>query len=111
MCEKSEVNRRALLRKAKQQSGARLDQSLIHHRVRDLEKTGNVRSIHVIARRAVLLGGAIADFVDSLHDVMEPVIHLFARPRNTHAVLRPIRSEIVTISARSTMPCLRFASS
>ena len=87
--------------KQNSQSGARLDQSLVHHRVRDLEETRNVRSIHVIAGRAVLLGGAIADFVDSLHDVIEPVIHLFARPRDAHTVLRHLQA------GRSDTACVR----
>ena len=41
-----------------------LDQALIHHRVRDLEEAGDVRAVHIIARRAVLLRGAMANLVD-----------------------------------------------
>src|SRR4051812_7453976 len=69
-----------------------LHQSLVHHRVSYFEEAGNVRAIHIIPWRAVLLRGAMTDFVNRFHDVEEPAIHFLARPGDAHAVLSHFQS-------------------
>ena len=65
-----------------------LEADRVEHRVRDLEEAGNIRAIDVVARRAETLRGRATGLVNRLHDSLQARIHLFARPREAHAVLR-----------------------
>src|SRR5262245_44912502 len=68
-----------------------LDQTLIHHRVCDLDEAADVGAVEQIPGSAVLLGGLEAGAVDGPHDLVEPVVHLFAGPCEPHAVLRHLQ--------------------
>src|SRR4051812_36686817 len=64
-----------------------LNQPLVHHRIGDLEKAGDVGAVDVVARRAEALRGLDTGLVDALHDEVEAVVHLLPGPAVAHAVL------------------------
>src|SRR5271157_5858469 len=69
-----------------------LHQPLIQHRVRDLQEAGDVRAVHQVAGRAVLLGRFEAVLVDGDHDVVQTLVDFFAGPGDAHTVLRHFQS-------------------
>src|SRR5512141_2727560 len=58
--------------------GPRLDESLVDHRVGDLEEAGDVRPVDVVAGRPEPLGRLTAGRVDRLHDEVQPVVDFLA---------------------------------
>src|SRR5213594_4222738 len=66
----------------------RSDEALIEHGVRDLEEAADVGAVEQIAGGAVLGRGLEAVAVDLDHDLVQPLVHLVAAPRQPHAVLR-----------------------
>src|SRR5215469_1831789 len=73
-------------------SHANLDQSLIQNRIRHLHEPGDIRAIHQVARMTILFGGIKRVLVDGDHDLVQPVVHFFARPSQPHAVLAHLKS-------------------
>src|SRR3954471_24023206 len=69
-----------------------LHQTLIQHRVGHLQEAADVGAVHQIARRAIQFGRLVAILVDGDHDLVQTIVHFFARPRKTHAVLRHFQS-------------------
>ena len=65
-----------------------LYQALVYHGVGYLEKARYVRTRHVVALHAVLLGVGKTAAVNVVHNALQVGIHFFARPVHTHAVLR-----------------------
>ena len=57
-----------------------LDQPLIHHGIGNLKETRDVGAVNIIARRPILLGGAMANGVDAFHDFVEPRIYFLPGP-------------------------------
>src|SRR5882762_7272476 len=64
-----------------------LNQPLIEHGIGDLEEAADISAVHEIAGRAVLLRRLVAVLVDRDHDLVEPIIDLFASPTQASAVL------------------------
>src|SRR5664280_3230662 len=71
--------------------GPRLDESLVDHRVGDLEEAGDVRPVDVVAGCPELVGRLAAGPVNGFHDEVQPVVHLLAGPGHAHAVLRHLQ--------------------
>ena len=69
-----------------------LDKPLIQHRIGDFQETANIRAVHKIAGRAVLLGRFEAVLVDCDHDLVQTIFHFLAGPCQTRAVLRHLET-------------------
>ena len=65
----------------------RLYNTLIEHRVGNFDETGDIRAIHIVARRTKAVGSFDTGRVDRLHDVLKPSVDLFAGPTDPHRVL------------------------
>src|SRR5436309_16123127 len=68
------------------------DQALIHHRLGNLEESGDVRTVDVVAGSAEHLGGLAAAGVNRPHDLVETIVYFLTRPREAHAVLRHLQA-------------------
>src|SRR6202022_4668263 len=68
------------------------DESLVQHRVGNLEEACDVPTIHEISGSPIALRCLVAVLVDRNHDLVEPIIYLVASPRQTGAVLGHLKS-------------------
>src|ERR1700730_16004355 len=68
------------------------DESLVQHRVGNLEEARDVRTVHEISGSPVGLRCLVAVLVDRNHDLVQPIIYFFAIPRQPCAVLGHLKS-------------------
>src|SRR6476661_8480662 len=54
------------------------DESLVQHRVGNLEEARDVRTVHEISESPVGLRCLVAVLMDRNHDLVQPIIYLFA---------------------------------
>jgi hypothetical protein len=64
-----------------------LHQTLIQHRVSDLQESSYICAVHQVAGRAVFLGRFIAVLVDGDHDLVQTIVDFLAGPGDAHTVL------------------------
>src|SRR3989344_4015249 len=69
-----------------------LDNSLVNHGIGYLHESGDIRAVYIIHKTIFLASVFHATFVNSPHDLTQPVVDFCPRPRLAHAVLRHLKT-------------------